>query len=112
MNFGRYFVQILVNRLFYIQRVTLYPINMLLDIGKRNHPFLHLPIRPNRLDAVGRPLLNYLVNWQLSSALSPLVRLESILYGRNGSDSFKKSLKEQYHLLILVDVDASIIVKD
>lgn len=112
MDLGCNLVKVLVNRLLDIQRIALDPVYMPFDISQSNHPLLDLPVRPDRLDAVGSSLLDDLINWQLCSALSPLVCLEGILDCSNSSHSLQKPLEEENHLLVFVNVDGAIVVKD
>lgn len=111
MDLGCNLVEVLVNRLLNIQRIALDSIYMSFDISQSNHPLLNLPVRPDRLDAVGSSLLDDLINWELCSTLSPLVCLEGILDCSNSSHSLQKPLEEENHLLIFVNVDCAIIVK-
>ena len=55
-------VEILVNRLLKVERRRLDSVDVPLDLGESDHSFLDLPVRPNRLDAVGAPLFDDLVD--------------------------------------------------
>ena len=112
MDLGCNLVEVLVNRLLNIQRIALDSVYMPFDISQSNHPLLDLPVRPDRLDAVGSSLLDDLVDRELCPALSPLVCLEGVLDCSNSSHSLQKPLEEENHLLILVNVDCTIIIKD
>lgn len=79
MDLSSYFVEVLINRLFNVESIALDSIDVLLDLGQCLHSLLDLPITPNRLNAIGSSLLNDLIDWQLGSALSPLVTFVSIL---------------------------------
>ena len=111
MDLGCNLVEVLVNRLLNIQRIALDSIYMSFDISQSNHPLLNLPVRPDRLDAVGSSLLDDLINWKLRPALSPFVCLEGILDCSNSGHSLQEPLEEENHLLIFVNVDSAIIVK-
>lgn len=84
---------------------------MIFDLLKSSHPLLDLPIRPHRLDAIGSSLFNNNVYRQLLSALPPLIGFESVLDRCNGSHSLEKSIEEQNHLLVFMDVHSPVIVK-
>ena len=112
MNLGSNLIQVLVNRLLYVKNRRFYPVDMVLDPLKSPQSLFDLPVRPHRLDTISRSFLNNDVNRQLLSALPPLVSFESIFDGCYGCNSLEQSVKEQDHLLILMDVNSSVIVKN
>ena len=111
MYFGSNLIQILINRLLNINLIALNFVHMIFYILKSYHSFFQFPIRPGTLYTICSSFLNDLINWQLWSAFSPFIRFVSILNGRNGSNSFQKSIEKQNHLLILMNIYTSIVIK-
>lgn len=112
MNLGCYLIQILINRLFDIDGVTIDSVDVRFDVLEGYHSLFDLPVGPNGLNTVGGSLLNDLVDWKLGATLSPFVCLEGILDRRNGCDSLKQPFEEQDHLLVLMDVHTSVIIEN
>lgn len=111
MDAGSDFVQILIDGLLDVERGCLDPVNVVLDVLQRDHPLFDLPGGPNCLDAIGRSLLDDLVDWQLRPTLPPLVSFEGVFDGSYCRNSLQEPLEEEDHLLVFVDVHLSIEVE-
>lgn len=110
VNFGSDLIEVLINGLFDVDSVTINPVDMGLDILKGNHPLFDLPVGPNSLDTIGCSFLNDLINRKLRSTLSPFISFESVLNRCNSCNSLEQPFKKQNHLLVLMDVDTSVVI--
>lgn len=112
MNLGCDFIQILVDGLLDVQVVVVDQVDVVLNALEGVHSFLHFPVAPMGLNAVGCSLLDDLIDWQLSPTSSPLVGFEAVLDPGHGSHSFEQPFEEQDHLLVFMHIDFPVVVKD
>ena len=62
------------------------------------------------MDAIGGSGIDHVVDRESGERLAPLVGLVSIPNGGCSCDSFKQLVEEKDHLLVLVNVDSSVVV--